>query len=122
MVHRDFPLDGHAQAFLAARAARCAGEQGRFWDYHRSLMLDRGDMTEIDLRQRALGLKLDLAPFSACLGSDRHDGLIREGLEAGLRLGVSSTPTFFINGQMLVGARPFEDFQEMIEAELRRAS
>ena len=50
LVHRDFPLDGHPQAFVAARAARCAGEQGRYWEYHRSLMMDRGDMSEADLR------------------------------------------------------------------------
>jgi protein-disulfide isomerase len=122
LVHRDFPLDGHSQAFVAARAARCAGEQGRFWDYHRSLMLEKGDMTDPDLRKRAQGLKLDLGPFTACLGSERHDAAIRGGVEAGQRLGVSSTPTFFINGQLLVGARPLEDFQEVIDAELRRAS
>jgi protein-disulfide isomerase len=122
LVHRDFPLDGHAQAFVAARAARCAGEQGRFWEYHHSLMVVRGDMSEADLRQRALGLKLDLTPFSSCLGSDRHDAAIRDGLEAGLKLGVNSTPTFFVNGQMIVGAKPFETFKDAIETELKRAS
>jgi len=122
LVHRDFPLEGHAQAFAAARAARCAGEQGRFWDYHRSLMVQRGDMTETDLRQRAVGLKLEIAPFTTCLGSERHDPAIRDGLEAGLKLGVNSTPTFFVNGQMLVGAKPFEDFKDAIETELKRAS
>lgn len=119
-VHRDFPLEGHPQAFVAARAARCAGEQGRYWEYHRSLMMDRGDMSEADLRQRATGLKLSLPPFNACLGSDRHDVAIKEGLEAGSRLGVNSTPTFFVNGQMIVGARPFEDFKDVIEAELKK--
>lgn len=122
LVHRDFPLDGHPQAMAAARAARCAGEQGRFWDYHHSLMVVRGDLSEADLRQRALGLKLDLAPFASCLGSDRHDASIRDGLEAGLKLGVNSTPTFFVNGQMLVGARPFEAFKDAIESELKRPS
>ena len=122
LVHRDFPLEGHSQAMVAARAARCAGEQGRFWEYHHSLMMVRGDLSEVDLRQRASGLKLDLAPFAACLGSERHDASIRDGLEAGLKLGVNSTPTFFINGQMLVGAKPFEAFKDAIEAELKRAS
>ena len=122
LVHRDFPLDGHPQAFDAARAARCAGEQGRYWEYHRSLMVERGDMTAPDLLARARGVKLDVGPFTSCLGSERHDGAIREGVAAGQRLGVNSTPTFFVNGQMLVGARPFEDFQEAIDAELRRPS
>lgn len=122
LVHRDFPLEGHPQAFDAARAARCAGEQGRYWEYHRSLMMERGDMTAPDLLARAKSVKLDVGPFRACLGSDRHDNAIRDGVAAGLRLGVNSTPTFFVNGQMLVGARPFEDFQEAIDAELKRAS
>ncbi|HEY6548943.1 MAG TPA: thioredoxin domain-containing protein, partial [Vicinamibacteria bacterium] len=78
--------------------------------------------SENDLRQRATGLKLSLSPFAACIASDRHDVAIREGLEAGLKLGVNSTPTFFVNGQMLLGARPFEDFKDAIEAELRRKS
>lgn len=119
-VHRDFPLDGHPQAFVAARAARCAGEQGRYWEYHRSLMADRGDMGEADLRKRAASLRLELPPFNSCLASDRHDRAIKEGLEAGHKLGVNSTPTFFVNGQMLVGARPFEDFRDLIEAELKK--
>jgi protein-disulfide isomerase len=121
-VHRDFPLDSHARAFVAARAARCAGEQGRYWEYYRSLMLDKGDMGDGDLRQRAVALKLDLPPFQSCVASERHDVAIREGVEAGMKLGVSSTPTFFVNGQMLLGARPFEDFKDVIEAELRRKS
>src|SRR5262245_12452464 len=53
LVHRDFPLEGHPQALPAARAARCAGEQGRFWDYHRSLMTDRGSLDDADLKARA---------------------------------------------------------------------
>ena len=63
-----------------------------------------------------------LAPFASCLASQRHDASIRGGLDAGLKLGVNSTPTFFINGQMLVGAKPFEAFKDAIEAELKRAS
>jgi protein-disulfide isomerase len=122
LVHRDFPLEGHPQAFVAARAARCAGEQGRFWEYHRNLMLEKGDMTDPDLKRRAQALKLDLAPFSSCLASERHDPAIREGLQGGLGLGVNSTPTFFVNGQMLIGAKPFEEFREVIEGELRRSS
>jgi protein-disulfide isomerase len=122
LVHRDFPLEGHPQAFDAARAARCAGEQGRYWEYHRSLMMERGDMTPPDLLARAKNLKLDQAPFTSCLASPRHDQAIKGGVEAGLRLGVNSTPTFFVNGRMLVGARPFEEFQEAIDEELKRSS
>jgi protein-disulfide isomerase len=120
LVHRDFPLDGHPGAYPAARAARCAGEQGKFWDYHRSLMKEQGDLSETDLLARAKTLKLDADPFKTCLASDRYDSVIRESVEAGNRVGVSGTPAFFVNGRMLTGARPFEQFQEVIDAELAR--
>jgi protein-disulfide isomerase len=120
LVHRDFPLDGHPGAYPAARAARCAGEQGKFWDYHRSLMKEQGDLSESDLLGRAKTLKLELDPFKTCIASDRYDSAIRESVEAGSRAGVSGTPAFFVNGRMMTGARPFEQFQEVIEAELSR--
>lgn len=120
LVHRDFPLDGHPQAFPAARAARCAGEQGKFWDYYRSLMTTGGSLEDADLRARATTLKLEPAAFTACLSSDRNDAVIRESVEAGTRAGVNGTPAYFINGRMISGARPFEAFQEIIEGELHK--
>jgi protein-disulfide isomerase len=119
-VHRDFPLEGHAQAFPAARAAWCAGEQGKFWEYYKSLMSVSGDMAQADLQGRAEGLKLDPAAFKTCAASDRHDAAIREGADAGARLGVTGTPGYFINGRMLTGAQPIEQFQQVIDAELAR--
>jgi len=120
LVHRDFPLEGHAQAFPAARAAWCAGEQGKFWEYYKSLMSVSGDMAEADLLGRAEGLKLDPAAFKTCAASDRHDAAIREGADAGAQLGVTGTPGYFINGRMLTGAQPIEQFQQVIDAELSR--
>ncbi len=122
LVHRDFPLDGHGQALPAARAAHCAGEQGKFWDYHRSLMTVPGDLSHPDLLARAAGFKLEAGSFTACLASNRYDALIRDSVEAGNRMGVTGTPTYFVNGRMLTGARPLEDFQRIIDAELGRAS
>jgi protein-disulfide isomerase len=121
LVHQDFPLDGHAQAFPAARAAWCAGEQGKFWEYYKSLMTVPGDLSETDLATRATGLSLDAGSFKTCATSDRHDATIREGAEAGARLGVSGTPAYFINGRMLTGAQPFEEFQKVIDSELQSA-
>jgi protein-disulfide isomerase len=120
LVHRDFPLEGHAQAFPAARAAWCAGEQGKFWEYYKSLMSVKGDMAEADLLGRAEGLKLDSAAFKTCAASDRHDAAIRDGADVGARLGVTGTPGYFINGRMLTGAQPIEQFQQVIDAELTR--
>ena len=121
LVHRDFPLDGHPQAFPAARASRCAGEQGKFWDYHRSLMGAPGPMDEVDLQSRAASLKLDGAAFATCLASRRYDAAIQESTEAGLKAGVDSTPAYFINGRLIIGARPFEAFKDVIDAELGKS-
>ncbi len=116
--HMDFPLDGHPGAFPAARAARCAGEQGRFWEYHRDLMKVSGALDEADLKGRADKLGLKPADFGSCLASGRHDPAIRASFEEGEALGVSGTPAYFVNGRMLSGARPFEDFSQVIDAEL----
>ncbi len=120
LVHRDFPLDGHTAAMPAARASRCAGEQGKFWDYHRSLMNVKGSMDDADLKERAATLKLDPRAFSTCLASERFDAAIRTSVEEGTKAGVNSTPTYFVNGRLLAGALPFEDFREVVEAELGR--
>jgi protein-disulfide isomerase len=121
LVHRDFPLEGHPQAMPAARASRCAGEQGKFWDYHRSLMSVKGPMDDADLKSRAAGLKLDPSAFSSCLASDRFDATIRAAFEEGMRAGVNSTPSYFVNGRMMTGALPFDDFREVVDSELERS-
>lgn len=117
LVHQDFLL-GRPRSLPAARAARCAGEQGRFWEYHRDLLNRPGDMSDDDLRSRAASLRLDGTSFAACLGSDRHDAAIQKAVDDGHALGITGTPTFFVNGRRLVGARPIEDFREAIDAEL----
>lgn len=122
LVHRDFPLDNHPGAVPAARAARCADEQGNFWDYHRGLLLTPGDFSDEDLRSRAASLGLDASKFDTCLKSDRHDAAIRASVEDGQRIGVTGTPAFFINGRMLFGAQPIQKFEEVIDAELQRGT
>lgn len=120
-VHRDFLL-GHPRALPAARAARCAGDQKRFWEYHTRLLTEPSDFSDEDLRKRATSLGLDGAAFATCLGSDRFDPIIKRSVDQGTELGVSGTPTFFINGKRLVGVRPVEDFRQVIDAELGRKS
>lgn len=117
-VHMDFPLDGHPGAVPAARAARCAGEQGRFWEYHRDLMTQPGSLDRTDLESRAGRLGLAKADFATCLASPRHEEQVRAGFRHGEALGVSGTPAYFVNGRLLSGARPIQDFVEVIEAEL----
>ena len=117
-MHLDFPLEGHPRAFPAARAARCAGEQGRFWEYHRSLMTENGSLDDVDLTARAKKAGLDAAKFGACIGSQHNDEAIRASFVQGESLGVTGTPAYFINGRLLSGARPVESFAEVIDSEL----
>jgi protein-disulfide isomerase len=117
-VHLDYPLDGHPGAVPAARAARCAGEQGKFWEYHRSVMTTPGAFDDADFKGRAARLQLNAPAFASCLSSERHDAAIQAGLAQGESLGVSGTPAYFVNGRMLSGARPLEAFTEIIDGEL----
>jgi len=122
LVHMDFPLNIHPGAIPAARAARCAGEQERFWEYHRSLLSQLTDFSESDLKRRATELSLEEEPFATCLASDRYEAIIDAGFRQGQELGVSATPTFFINGRRLQGALPIEQFAEIIDEELARSA
>ena len=119
-VHRDFLL-GKPRSLAAARAARCAGEQGKFWEYHRSLLTAGGDMGDEDLRDRAASMGLDAAKFSTCATSDRYDADIHSSTESGNAVGIDATPTFFINGRRMTGALPADQFAAAIEEELNRS-
>jgi protein-disulfide isomerase len=122
LVFRDFPIASlHPDAPLAHEAARCAGEQGQFWPYH-DLLFERTNVTATALKQYAADLKLDAAKFGACLDEGRYRAAISADLEEGARLGVTGTPTFFINGTPLVGNVPIADFQRAIERELARTA
>ncbi len=122
LVYRDLPLDMHTRAFAAARATRCANEQDRFWDLHQNLLEHPGNFSDDDFKQRAEELGLDGERFAACLGSPRHDPAIQASVDEAVRVGIRATPTFLINGRMLSGARPFDDFADVIEEELQAGS
>ncbi len=117
-VHQDYPLAQHPRAFAAAVAARCANEQGRFWDFHRSLMTEPGDFADADLVRRATQFGMDSSKLQACVASGRFDGDVNKAFQAGIAIGVNSTPTFFVNGRRLVGAVPIETLQAIIDEEL----
>jgi protein-disulfide isomerase len=119
-VHRDFPLDSiHPDAMNAARAARCAGEQGKFWEYHRRLLTEPGAQDAANLRLKATAEGLNEARFSTCMASGKHDGAIEQAAAQGRALNVTGTPTFFINGRRMVGVRSPEEFAKVIEEELK---
>ena len=117
-VHGEYPLPQHPRAYAASQASRCANEQGKFWEYHRNLLLESGDYEEEDLLARGKSVGLDAGKLKACLASDRFDAAIDEGKRIGTAAGVNSTPTFFINGRKFSGSRSFEDFSKAIDAAL----
>jgi protein-disulfide isomerase len=111
----------------AAEAAECANDQGKFWEYHDLLYEEQrgensGGFSDERLTRLAEDVGLDQGEFSACLDSGRHQQLVIDETEAGRGAGVESTPSFFINGELLTGARPFEDFQKVIDRKLAEAA
>jgi len=122
-VFRDFPIASlHPGAPKAAEAARCAGEQGKFWEYHDLLFESQSAATIEDFKRSAEHLKLELKSFGQCLDTGKHRAAVEADVQEGARLGITGTPTFFINGRILVGAQPLENFRKIIEAELRASS
>lgn len=122
-VYRDFPLQSiHPEAVPAAVAANCAGEQGKYWEYHDLLFLGGKELGRDTYLAYAEELGLDMEAFQTCLESEEQRQEVLDDFNDGVRLGVRGTPTFFINGLPVVGAQPFNVFQNIIEQELARVS
>jgi protein-disulfide isomerase len=123
LVYRDFPLDSlHPQARRAAEAARCAQDQGKFWEYHDLLFAGPTSASPEDLERFAGQVGLDTAAFESCLSRGVHRVAVQRDLDEGARLGVTGTPAFFINGRPLSGAQPLEAFVRVMEEELGRVA
>jgi len=122
-ISRDFPLDFHPQALNAARAARCAGEQGKFWDMRMTLMRNANLLTPDYITRTAADLKLDTRAFAACTAAGTFDADIHADLVEGARIGISGTPTFVLGrtapgtleGPVIVGAMPYAQFDARLK-------
>jgi protein-disulfide isomerase len=122
IVWKDFPLTQiHPQAFKAGEAAHCAGDQGKYWEYHDRLFANQQALQPEELKKHATDLGLDGAAFATCLDSSKYGERVRDGVAEGTRLGVNSTPTIYVNGRQLSGAQPYETFVAVIDEELARA-
>jgi protein-disulfide isomerase len=120
LSYRDYPLvELHPMAHISAQAARCAGAQGKFWEYHNALFGFTGQPTRETLGKFAADLQLDGKAFASCLDSGSQKQAVDADFQAGTRAGVNSTPVFFINGIYLSGAQPLEDFIRIIDRELK---
>jgi len=120
LVYKDYPLPSHPNAFKAAEAGNCANDQGRFWDFHDKMFASQGSLDVPSLKEYAAELGLNVEVFSACLDQGQHTNRVQRDLEIGSAYGVSSTPTLFINGRVVVGAIPYENFVEILREELDR--
>jgi len=120
VVFRDFPLSFHDKAQKAAEAGQCAADQGKFWEMHDQMFGNQQALDVDALKGYAKTVGLDEAKFAECLDGGKMAETVKKNLADGEEAGVSGTPAFFINGKMISGALPFEDFKKAIDAELVR--
>lgn len=127
-ISRDFPIDVlHPHAMAAARSARCAGEQGKFWEMRLTLVRNANVLSPDFMTKTAGDLKLDPKAFAACAASSKHDAAIQAELQEGAKLGIDGTPTFVIgrttpggiDGPMIVGALPYAQFDAKLKELLK---
>lgn len=109
---RDFPLPAsmHPNAEKAAEAAECAHDQDKFWEFHDTMYANQSALDVDSLKGYAAQLGLDTATFDACLDGDEKVAEVAKDEQDGTSYGVSGTPAFFINGRLVTGALPFEDY------------
>jgi protein-disulfide isomerase len=124
--YRDMPLPFHEHSMPAARAARCAAEQGKLWEMHDSLFNDPASLNTVDIDARAAKLGIDTAKLDTCMTSERFADVIRRSMTEASGMQISGTPTFLIgtigpDGDLVnvkktvVGAHPFEAFKAVID-------
>lgn len=120
LVFRNFPVHGEI-SYKAAEAANCAREQGKFWEYHYLLFERQEDWKGNDSKfyDYARELNLDLEKFKECLESRKYREEVEKDVMDGASYGVRGVPTFFINGDIVVGYKSYEEFAKLIEERLK---
>src|ERR1041385_69212 len=121
LVFKHLPLEGHRNSLPAARAAYCAAEQDRFWQFHDALFA-APELSSDVFTQIAGELGLGLPKFQACVNSEQSRAGVVKDIETARLFGVESTPSFIVNGKLIRGALSFADFQKLIEQELKQFS
>jgi protein-disulfide isomerase len=121
IAFKDFPLPMHPYAQKAAEAARCAGVQGKFWEYHDALFTDK-KLEVPQLKEQARTLHLDGAAFDKCLDSGEQAAVVAKDYAEGKKLGITGTPSFFVNGHYFSGAANYTMLREMVHEQLVAAS
>ena len=129
----NFPLDFHPQAMPAAKAVRCAADQGKFWELRLALLRNAAKLSPAFITSAAADLKLDMKTFATCIAGTQHDARIKADMDAARSIGVEGTPSFLLGrtagaslqGFVIVGAQPYEAFdvkiKELLAAPATRA-
>ena len=120
IAFKQFPLPMHKDAEPAAEASMCVYEQGKdkFWKFHDIAFAAQEKLSAEDLSKHAKASGADEKKFKECMDAKKYADFVKKDMAYGEKLGVRSTPTFFINGQLLSGALPIEAFSEVIDEEL----
>lgn len=117
---KDFPLSFHRHARKAHEAGKCAGEQGKYFEYNKGLFDNQSKMSIADLKKYAGQVGLNTSKFNKCLDEGKYAAAVNKDIQEGIGVGVTGTPAFFINGIQLSGAQPIASFKEIIEEELKK--
>lgn len=121
LVYKDFPLSFHERATPASLAANCVQAQlgnEKYFEYHNTLFGNQQTLTDANLKSWAVNLGADATQFETCIADPKMTTEIQEDFAEGASLGVSGTPSFFINGNLVVGAQPYSVLKQAIEKEL----
>jgi protein-disulfide isomerase len=121
VIYKDFPLPMHHGSEKAAEASRCAGEQGKFWEYHDVLFYSK--QLEVDeLKEHARVLKLDGDRFDACLDNGTEAGAVKSDLDEAKSLGLTGTPSFFVNDHFFSGVVDIAALKDIVNQQLNLAA
>src|SRR5271165_2664639 len=121
VIYKDFPLPMHHSSEKAAEASRCAGEQGKFWEYHDVLYYSK--LLEVDaLKEHARVLKLDGDRFDTCLDSGKEAVAVKQDLDEAKSLGLTGTPSFFVNGHFFSGVVDYAALKDIVNQQLNQAA
>lgn len=120
LVYKHFPLGFHPNAQKAAEASECADEQGKFWEYHDKLFENQATGYSLEkFKQWAKDLGLNSQKFNDCLDSGKYTSKVQKDYQDGLQKGVQGTPATFVNGQLVSGALPYDNFKQIINSVLK---
>ncbi|NOT08231.1 MAG: thioredoxin domain-containing protein [Gemmatimonadales bacterium] len=119
--YRDYPLDIHPHARVAAHAAACGSDQGKYWEMHAIIFDRQGEWSPLrnaagKFSDYAKEIGLDQAAYDQCMSSAKYAGRIQASYQESIKLGIPSTPTFVLNGRMYPGALPSDSLNALVKA------